>query len=98
MNQILLSAAGTLFVLALRDGTIILMRIIVKKKQERLQRQLIERMKHHKERFEEWLEEFKPEEYGDEDQFTLAICIKCDKLKKNLIEDVCLECTVNGTE
>lgn len=98
MQQILLSAAGTLLVLILRDVTIISIKKIIAKKQQRMQRELVKKMKHHKERFEEWLEEFRPEEYGDDDEFTLVLCDKCDKLKKNLIENVCLECTVNGKD
>lgn len=97
MGQLLLSAAGTLLILILRDATIIGMKFILTKKQQRIQRELAKKMKHHKERFEEWLDEFKPEEYGDEDNFTLALCGKCDKLKKNLIDNICLECTINGS-
>lgn len=98
MTQILYSALGTLLVLLSRDLLIIGARVIIRRKKVKLQREYAKKMIHHKERLEEWLENFKPEEYGNESNFTLELCDKCDKLKKNLIDNICLECTVNGTE
>lgn len=55
-----------------------------------------------KEKFQEWLKDFKPEDYGDEDHFTLTECNKCENLRKNIVEqdgkNICLECAINGIE
>lgn len=98
MTQILYSAIGTLIVILAHDLVIISSRLIIRRRNERQKNELLEKMKMYRQKFDEWMEQYTPGEYGDEKEFTLKLCSKCEKLKKSIIEqedgDICLDCRV----
>jgi len=102
MTGFLTTAASLFTALAVRDIIILCAREYLQRKEDKAKQKLANDMKMQERRFQEWLNEFNPEEYAAEPQFALHVCSKCDKLRKNIIDEegahVCLECAVNGTK
>lgn len=99
MMTIVLTALGVLVALAARDGILLATKLIIAKRIAKMQEVEAERFREIQGKIQKWMDEYKPEEYGDATEFSLQVCKKCENLRKNIIEDgVCLECVVNGTQ
>lgn len=98
MKEIILSATGTAFVLLTRDIYIIVSRLVAKYKQDKKYEEYVRMIKESTSKIQQWIDEANPEDYKAEKNFTLQLCDRCDKLKKNIIEEqdrnICLDCKV----
>ena len=88
--------------LMLRDAAIIATKMLIGIKVRKAKEKYLQELEKKQEKLDDWLKNFKPEEYGDEQHFVLVECNKCEKLRKNTVEEdgknICLECAINGTE